>query len=92
MEKSSHKQNTMQTRELVSIPFERVAINLVGPFHTAIGTSKFLLTCIDLATRWPEAILIRTAAAKIVIAQLTNVFSRCGFLVAIVSAKSSKSG
>ena len=67
------------------IPFERVAIDLVGPFPTATGGFKFLLTCIDLATRWPEAIPIKTATARIIITQLTNVFSRCGFPTAIIS-------
>ena len=47
MDKSSLKQNTMQIREQFSIPFEKVAIDLVGPFPTAVGGFKFLLTCID---------------------------------------------
>ena len=84
MDKSSPKACKMQTREIVSIPSERVAIDLVGPFPTATGGFKFLSTCIDLATRWPEAIPIRTATAKVIISQLTNIFSRCGFPTAVI--------
>ena len=85
MDKTSPKHNVMQAREVVSIPFERVAIDIVGPFSFVKGGFKFLLTCIDLATRWPEAIPIRTATANVIVTQLTNFFTRCGFPTAIIS-------
>ena len=85
MDKSVPKQSSMQERELVSILAERVAIDLVGPFPTAVGGFKYLLTCIDLATRWPEAIPLRTTTSKVIITQLTSIFSRCGFPTALVS-------
>jgi len=75
----------MQLKEITSIPFERVAVDLVGPFPTATGGFRFLLTVIDLATRWPEAIPLRTTTAKIVMRELTNVFVKCGFPTALVS-------
>ena len=84
-DKSFPMKCTMQERELVSVPAESVAIYLVGPFPTATGGFKFLLTCIDLATRWPEAIPLRTTTSKVIINQLTNIFSRCGFPAALVS-------
>ena len=77
------KHNTMQAREVVSIPLERVAIDIVGTFPVAKGGFCFLLTCIDLATRWTAAISIRTATANVIVTQLTNIFSRCGFPTAI---------
>ena len=85
MDKSVPKRSSMQERELVSIPAKRVAIDLVGPFPTAVGGFKYLLTCIDLATRWPEAIPLRTTMSKVIITQLTSIFSRCGFPTALVS-------
>ena len=77
MDKSSPKQCRMQIRKLVSVPSERVAIDLVGPFPTAMGGFKFLLTSIDLATRWPEAIPICTATVKVIISQL-KIWVPCG--------------
>jgi len=62
-----------------------VAVDLVGPFPTATGGYKFLLTVIDLATRWPEAIPLRTTTSKVIERELVKVFSRCGFPTALVS-------
>jgi len=59
-DKAKPPPSPMQTRETVTVPFERVAVDLVGPFPTAKGGFRFLLTCVDMATRWPEAIPIRT--------------------------------
>ena len=85
MDKSVPRKSLMQEREVVSIPAERVAIDLVGPFPMAKGGFKYLLTCIDAATRWPEAIPLRTTTSKVTIQQLTTIFSRCGFPTALVS-------
>jgi len=63
-DKTQFKQCPMQLRELATVPFENVSIDIVGPFPTAVGGFRFLLTCIDNATRWPEAIPIRTTTAK----------------------------
>ena len=67
------------------MPSERVAIDLVGPFPKAKGGFQYLLTCIDMATRWSEAVPLRKTTSRIVIDQLTNIFSRCGFPTTIVS-------
>ena len=89
-DKANPKPNMMQLREVTTIPFESVAIDLVGPFPTAVGGFKFLLTCIDNATRWPEAIPIRTTMAKTIIHQLTNIFTRCGFPTRLTSDNGSQ--
>ena len=75
----------MQERELVTVPLERVAVDVVGPFPIAKGGFRYLLTCIDLATRWPKAVPLRTTTTRIVIQQLTNMFSRLGFPMTVVS-------
>jgi len=85
MDKARPPRSPMQQRETVTIPFERVAIDIVGSFPTATGGFKFLLTCIDMATRWPEAIPVRNTTARTIINQLTGIFCRCGFPTAIVS-------
>jgi len=75
----------MQPREVVTVPFERVCIDLVGPFPTAKGGFKFLLTCVDMATRWPEAVPIRVCTARVIIDKLTDIFAHNGFPKTIVS-------
>ena len=79
LDKTSPKPNLMTERTVVTVPFQDVAIDVVGPFPTAVGGFRFLLTCIDAATRWPEAIPVRKASAKVVISCLTDIFSRSGF-------------
>ena len=78
-DKTTPQRNCMQEREIATIPFESVAIDLVGPFPTAVGGFRFLLTCVDNATRWPEAIPIRKITARTIITQLTSMFTKCGF-------------
>ena len=84
-DKSKPKPSPMQERELATIPFENISIDLVGPFPTAVGGFKYLLTAVDLATRWPEAIPLRTTTAKIITRSLVSIFTRCGFPVRITT-------
>ena len=75
----------MQEREVVTVPSEWVCVDLVGPFPTAKGGFQFLLTYIDMATRWPEAIPLWKATTRIVIDQLKSIFCRNGFPLTIVT-------
>ena len=84
-DKMTPRNAMMQEREIVSIPSERVAIDIVGPFPTAKGGFRYLLTYLDMATRWPEVIPLRNTTTRIIIEQLTLIFSRCGFPTSIVS-------
>ena len=54
-DKNLPRQMMMQTREVVTVPSERVAVDIVGPFPVAKGGFRYLLTYLDMATRWPEA-------------------------------------
>ena len=83
--KQNPKVLPMQEREVVSVPSERICVDLVGPFPTAKGGYQHLLTYIDMATRWPEAIALRKTTTRIVIGQLKLIFSRNGFPTTIVS-------
>ena len=78
-DRTNPKPMTMQEREVVTVPSERVAVDIVGPFPTAKGGYRFPLTYIDLAMRWLEAIPLRTTTTRVIIDQLTVIFSRCGF-------------
>ena len=79
IDKATPKPNSMTEREIVTQPFQDIAIDIVGPFPTAVGGFRYLLTCIDNATRWPEAVPLRSTTARVVISSLTNIFVRCGF-------------
>ena len=79
VDKTMPRHQTMIERPIITQPFSDVAIDLVGPFPKAAGGYTHLLTCIDTATRWPEAIPVGSTTSKSVIKCLTDVFSRNGF-------------
>ena len=83
--KAMPKPMPMQECEVVSVPSERVCVDIVGPFPTAKGGFRFLLTYIDMATRWPEAIPPRKTTTRVLIEQLTLIFSRNGLLSMLIS-------
>jgi len=49
--KAKPRHTPMVEREVVTVPGERVAIDLVGPLPKARGGFEYMLTCVDLATR-----------------------------------------
>ena len=41
---------------VISVPFEQVALDIVGPLPVGKGGARFILTAACMATRWPEAV------------------------------------
>ena len=70
---------------VLAVPFEKVAIDLVGPFERAKSGHRFVVTCIDLASRYPEATPLRAATAEDVAEALLEIFSRHGLPRTILS-------
>lgn len=60
-------------------PFQHVIVDCVGPLPKAKSGQQFLLTIMCTATRFPEAIALRTITTKNVIKALTKFFSIFGF-------------
>lgn len=63
---------------LVSVPFERIGIDIVGLLIQASSGHKFLLVIIDYATRYPEAIPMQNMRAETIAREMTQVFTRVG--------------
>ena len=57
------------------VPFEHVAVDIVGPFPRAMGY-KHLLTYICLSSRYPEAVPLKTATAIECDEVLVDIFAR----------------
>lgn len=64
---------------LVKVPFQRIAIDLVGPLPKGKGGFQYMLVMVDYATRYPEAVPLRSTRAKVLAAELLKIFSRVGF-------------
>ncbi|GFN88263.1 reverse transcriptase [Plakobranchus ocellatus] len=60
-------------------PFERVVIDLVGPLPVSCDKYEYLLTLVDVSTRWAEAVPLRKITAKDVAGALFSIFTRLGF-------------
>ncbi|XP_036419554.1 uncharacterized protein LOC118803140 isoform X1 [Colossoma macropomum] len=59
-------------------PFERIILDCVGPLPRTKSGNRFLLTIMCAATRFPEAIPIRTLRAKAIIKALIKFCSTFG--------------
>lgn len=70
--------NPLVPLPIIGVPFERVAIDLVGPLVKTAKGHQYILAIMDCATRYPEVILLRTAAAKDIARELFHLFSRVG--------------
>ena len=68
----------MVTRAVLSEPFECLAFDLVGPIPVGRGGVRFLLTAICMASRWPEAIPLRTVTAADVAEGMIQIFAHTG--------------
>ena len=65
---------------ILSEPFAKITIDVVGPLPKSKGTNnRFILTVMDMATHYPEAIPLPDHKASTVAKALTTVFSRFGF-------------
>ena len=55
-------------------PFKRVAMDIVGKLNRSTGGNAYVLTIIDYATRYPEAILLRSIETERMCEALIDVF------------------
>lgn len=64
---------------IISEPFERVAVDIVGPINPrASDGSKWILTLVDFSTRWPEAEPLKNIETTTVAEALMSIFCRVG--------------
>jgi len=65
---------------MVGAPFERVSVDITGPFPRSARGHVYMVTVMDHFTKWAEAIPLRNHTAESVArALMVNVFSRFGF-------------
>ncbi|XP_060070207.1 uncharacterized protein LOC132550192 [Ylistrum balloti] len=64
---------------LIDTPFKRVAVDLVGPLDPPTQRkNRYILTVVDYATRYPEAVPLPGIEAERVAEALVDIFSRVG--------------
>ena len=59
-------------------PFQRVAMDIIGPLPRSRSGHRYVLVLCDYATRYPEAVPMKTVDAEAVAEELVKIFSRVG--------------
>ena len=75
---------------IIGEPFARVAIDLVGPLPMSGRKHRWILTLVDCATRYPEAIPMKGIDTIECAEELVNIFSRIGIPQEIFSDRGSQ--
>ena len=76
---------------LIDTPFQRVAIDLVGPISPVTDRgNRYILTMVDYATRYPEAIALPSIETERVAEALLEIFSRVGIPSEVLSDRGTK--
>ena len=76
---------------IIDVPFHRVAVDLIGPITPVSNNgNRYILTIVDFATKYPEAVALPRIETERVAEALLDVFSRVGFPTKIVSDKGSQ--
>ena len=76
----------LEKMPLIDKPFKRVAIDLVGPFvPPSEDGHRYILTLVDFATRYPEAVPLKNIDTETVAEALVDIFSRLGVPEEILS-------
>ena len=70
---------------VIQEPFERIAMDIVGPLPRSKKGNQYILVICDYATRYPEAMAMRRIEAGVVAEKLMELFSRVGIPKEILS-------
>ena len=63
---------------IIGEPFERIAMDIVGPLPRTASGKRFILVISDYATRYPEAYAMGTVTAPAIAKKLIDFFSHYG--------------
>lgn len=64
---------------LPGCPFERIAIDILGPFPRTKDGNRYIVVVMDYFTKWPECFAVPNQTAEVVLSPLINeVFCRFG--------------
>ena len=80
----------MVTMPIISTPFERVAIDIVGPLSPPTrGGHRYILTMIDYATSFIEAVPLKEITSVVIAEALMELFARVGIPREVISDRGS---
>ena len=65
----------LTTVELPDGPWEKVAIDITGPFERATWDCRYAIALTEYYSKWPEVAFVSTVTTEVIIRFLTSVFS-----------------
>lgn len=68
----------LQPIELPDKPWDKVGLDIMGPFENAPASCRFAISLVDYYSKWPEVAFSSHVTADVVIAFLQSLFSREG--------------
>ena len=74
---------------IIETPFSRIGMDIVGPLPKSSRGHRYILVILDYATRYPEAIPLRSATGKVVAREMFLLFSRVGLPEGILTDQGS---
>ena len=63
---------------VIEEPFSRIAMDIVGPFPKSSSGNRYILVLCDYASRYPEAVPLRSIDAEHIADELIKIFARVG--------------
>ena len=81
--------NPLVPMPIIETPFDRIALDIVGPLPKTSRGHRYILVLVDYATRYPEALPLRAATAKAVARELMLLFSRVGIAKEVITDQGS---
>ena len=76
----------LEKMPVIEIPFQRIAVDLIGPICPASERGhKYVLTVVDYATQYPEAVALKKIYTETVAEALVGIFSIVGVPKEIIS-------
>ncbi|XP_062569214.1 uncharacterized protein LOC134231291 [Saccostrea cucullata] len=76
--KRTHVKAPMINTPVITEPFYKISMDIVGPLSKSKRGNRFILTIVDDATRYPEAFALKSCDAESVANALMELFSRVG--------------
>ena len=81
----------VQNMPLVNVPFQKMSMDIIGPIAPMSDRRhRYILTVVDFATRYPEAIPLREIDAETVAEALLSIFARVGIPRVLLSDNGSQ--
>lgn len=83
------KRYPLVTLPILTVPFQKIAIDMVGPLPPTDDGYKYILTCCDYGTKYPEAYPLKTTTGEDVAECLMKLFAYTGIPKEILTDRGS---